>query len=485
MMILMSALDDIVIKASPTNFGMVNEQEILSVAELGEIVRKASLTEWFINPVKGQPRYMDIYRVRAYARCEWVSLVVNYLINRVKVIDYELVARDPTKRDAPSGRIQAEITRVENFLEGCTSDGKSFKQIVEPALVRDVLELDSGVLVKYFTRDSYVGDPMKPNSLKPLGSRKLAELASVDGGTFLKDIDQSLILHAYWQYQYRRPLAHPVFFDPAEISYIMRYPRSYSPYGWSVLQNADAVLNSLINSAAWNANFFSNQAVPKGMITLDGEDEDIKRFRTWWKSRIEGKWHNIPVVPGQNVKWVPFGMTAADMEWLSGQKWYQRLICAFYQVQPAEVGMEDTSRTTGAVMNARDSIQTTASVEPILRLIENALNTEIIPEISPRVILRYAPKDTATDKAEAEIEAQQLEQGLVTINELRVKKSQLPVMWGDMPLSLVNNYIRSYSRFGIIPPIKDLGKEIAIPKPEPKNTGDGKEDKEEPEEENA
>lgn len=456
-MIFMNTLDAIVIKAAVSTDADTAYVNGLTRGDMEDIIRKATLTEWFVNPIRGQPRYVDIFRLRNYSKSEWVSVVVNYLLNRIRSIPFEIIPRDPKKRESPSERLLTEIEETTDFFHHCTQDGKGFKQAVEPAFIRDVLELDAGVIVKYFTKNSYIGDPTKPKSLNPRGSRTLVELAPIDGGAFCKDIDAKLRLNAYWQHFYKSPGAMPIFFDPAEVCYLMRYPRSYSPYGWSPIQSADAVLNSLINSAAWNANFFSNQAVPKGMITIEGDDTAIRRFRAYWQNRIEGKWHTIPIVNGA-AKFVPFSITAADMEWLSGQKWYQRMVCAAYQVHPSEVGVEDTSRQAGEAASVREGLQKRSSIIPLLILIEDAINADIMPELSNRLMFHYTPSDPESEKEDAELKNTQIELGLKTINQIRVANGEKPVPWGNVPPAILANVMRSFGRLGQMPPIEDIEK---------------------------
>ena len=45
-----------------------------------EFPRRAVMTEWFYNPLKGQPRYVDVYRLRSLAASEWVSMCVMTII---------------------------------------------------------------------------------------------------------------------------------------------------------------------------------------------------------------------------------------------------------------------------------------------------------------------------------------------------------------------------------------------------------------------
>lgn len=445
----MNILSSVIVKAIPEQ--IQDWQQPLSTIEIDEYVRKATLTEWFVNPVKGQPRYVDIYRLRAFGKSEWISAVTSYLQSRVKIVDYEITAKNPKKRDKPSLRLQNEIRKAEKLFDSCTPNGESFKQGVEAPLLRDVLELDSGVLVKVFTKDSYSGDPKNMGSLKPSGERLLAQFHAIDGGSLLKDIGVHYVLKGYWQYSYTRPTSAPAFFDPDEICYVSRYPRSYSCYGWSPIQNADAILNSLVNSAVWNANFFSNQGIPRGMITLlNADDKDVKRFRNYWRQKVKGRWYELPVT-NRDAKWVPFAMNAKDMEWLSGQKWYQRLVCALYQVNISEIGLEDTSRRAGSATETTERLQKRSSIVPLLTLIEDSVNKSIISEISPRIMFRYVPLDPEEQRLKATADNAQIELGLKTINEIRDERGEQPVSWGNWPPSLLNNLIRSFSRLGHIP----------------------------------
>ena len=402
-----------------------------------------------------------------------MAAVTSYLMNRIKEIPIEITAKNPNKREKPSLRIQYEIKKAQNLFDNCTLNGQDFKQGVETAFLRDILELDAGVIVKVFDQDSYSGDPKQKGSLKPLGERNLAKFMAIDGGSVLKDITQHNEVLGFYQYSYVKPTDKPVWFDKDELAYTVRYPRSYSPYGWSSLQNADAILNSLVNSAVWNSNFFSQQGIPRGMISLmNADDKDVKKFQAYWRQKIKGQWYEVPVL-NKEAKWIPFSMNAKDMEWLNGQKWYQRMICALYQVSPGEIALDDTSRRAGAAEATSDRIQKKSSITPLLLLEENVLNKNILAEISPRIVAMYVPEDPEELRIKTENENRMVELGMKTINELREERGELPVKWGNLPPSILNNLIRSWSRLGTIPSIEEMNRldfgNVDIPEPKIQN----------------
>lgn len=451
--------------------------------ELDELIKKAVLTEWFINPTYGQPRYVDIYRLRAFARSEWVAAVTSYLINRIKEIPIEITAKNPNKREKPSLRIQYEIKKGQDLFDNCTPSGQDFKNGVETAFLKDLLELDAGVISKIFSQDSYNGNPKDKDSLKPLGERTLGQFMAIDGGSVLADVTPHNEVLGWYQYSYVKPTDKPVWFDRNELCYSMRYPRSYSPYGWAATQNADAILGSLVNSATWNSNFFSQQGIPRGMISLmNADDKDVKKFQAYWRQKIKGQWYEVPVL-NKEAKWVPFSMNAKDMEWLNGQKWYQRMICALFQVSPGEIALDDTSRIAGVAAATTDRIQKKSSITPLLLLIENVLNRGILSEISPRIVARYVPEDPEELRVKTENENRMVELGLKTINDIRADRGDPPYAWGDLPPSILNNLIRSYSKLGVMPTIEEMNSlnfsNVEIPKQKPQVEDEFSEDGEE------
>lgn len=174
----------------------------------------AQITEWFYNPLKGQPRYVDISKLRRIATSETISMKVKALIDATLSKPYRIKGKE-------AKRFFSKIdfnSQLRAFLE-------------------DLLVLDAGVFVKVFTAESYKKLDSGAYALRPLGKRKLVEIWARDGGSFLKEIDVSGIIYRYWQYSYLHDKVAPIEFNVGEVAYCERHPRSYSCYGWSELES--------------------------------------------------------------------------------------------------------------------------------------------------------------------------------------------------------------------------------------------------------
>ena len=401
-----------------------------------EFPRRAVMTEWFYNPLKGQPRYVDIYHMRQMAASEWVTICTNTIIEEVCQVPWEIVPKDPKLREDPPEDVQQEMDYVKDFLDHPNDNkGESFTSIIRSYL-RDSLEIDAATLVKGFSMGSYTRHPAGGFELNPRGRRQLVELWSRDGGSFMKEVDVNGVEYRFWQYSYLHPAIAPLEFDVNEIAYGIRYPRSYSVYGWAELQSAETILNCLINSAFTNATMFQDYAVPQGVISFTGSEEDERRLAEYFRQEIRGRFYKVAVL-NRDAKFTPIALTNRELEFTKGQQWFSRLIWALYKLTPTELGFQDEIRETGKAMAQQSKIQKRKSVMPALKLLELVFNNQIINEFSDRVILQFQYTDKEEEYAQDELNLNQLDRGLVTINELRQRrKFGAPVSWGDTPLPI-------------------------------------------------
>ena len=123
-------------------------------------------------------------------------------------------------------------------------------------------------------------------------------------------------------------------------------------------------------------------------------------------------------------------------EWLDGQKWYHHAIFAAYGVSPQEVGFyENSNKATG---ESQERITVKNAVKPYLKLIEDKINREIIPELvgHDEVKFKWFPKDDTAEKVKHEQMMAKLNANVYTINEVRAKEGLDPVEWGEQPMAM-------------------------------------------------
>ena len=401
-----------------------------------EFPRRAVMTEWFYNPLKGQPRYIDVYRYRSLAASEWVAMCVMTIIEEVAQIPWEIIPKDPKLRESPPEDILADIDEATYFFNNPNDNKGETLNTLLRALIRDSLELDAATLVKGFSLNSYVQHPAGGFELKPRGQRQLSELFCRDGASFLKETDVNGIEYRYWQYSYLHPAVAPIEFDVNEIAYAMRYNRSYSVYGWAETQSAETILNCLINSAFTNASMFQEYAVPSGVVSFTGSEEDEQRLREYFRTEIKGRFHKVAIL-NKEAKFTPLTYTNRDLEFIKGQEWFAKIMWAIYKLTPSEVGFTDDIRATGAAMSAQGTIQKRKAILPLLRLLEQILNNQILNEISDRIVLSFKYVDKEQEALEDQMDFQKIQQGIMKINEYRARKKLGPsVPWGEKPLQL-------------------------------------------------
>jgi hypothetical protein len=401
-----------------------------------EFPRRAVMTEWFYNPLKGQPRYVDVYRLRSLAASEWVSMCVMTIIEEVAQIPWEIIPKDPKLRESPPEDVLADIEEATYFFNNPNDNKGETLNTLLRALIRDSLELDAASFVKGFSLNSYVQHPAGGFELKPKGQRQLSELFVRDGASFLKETDVNGIEYRYWQYSYLHPAVAPIEFDVNEIAYAMRYNRSYSVYGWAEIQSAETILNCLINSAFTNATMFQEYAVPSGVVSFTGSEEDEQRLREYFRTEIKGRFHKVAIL-NKEAKFTPLTYTNRDLEFIKGQEWFAKIMWAIYKLTPSEVGFTDDIRATGKAMSAQGTIQKRKAILPLLRLLEQILNNQILNEISDRIVLSFKYVDKEQEALDDQMDLQKIQEGLLKINEYRArKKLGAPVSWGEKPMQI-------------------------------------------------
>lgn len=131
---------------------------------LASDARKAVLTEWFWQPIRGQPRRIDTNELRKYANTVWVQSIVMTILNQISSFDWDIIPKEDGQYDEA---IEEEIKRVKNFFENPNKNKQSIEDVLR-TWIKDVLEIDAGVLVKVFTIDSYDFEHLEPRSGAPL-----------------------------------------------------------------------------------------------------------------------------------------------------------------------------------------------------------------------------------------------------------------------------------------------------------------------------
>lgn len=404
--------------------------------------RKAVLTEWFWQPIRGQPRRVDTNELRQFSQTFWVFSCVKTIMDEITALDWDILPKDTHEYE----EVTEAIDSVKEFLMHPNKNRDSFQDILRP-FIKDILEIDAGCLVKVFDMGSYDFNQLEPKSGSPLlrekGQRNMLELYARDGASFLVETDKFGFYKGWWQYSYQIP-AHPMWFNRDEICYMKAHSRSMSPYGYAVTQAVMDIIKSLHYSNLYNKKFFEENSLPDGLLALeDTSDVDMKGMMSSWVAEFKAQPHKLGLI-NKKATWIPFNQTHRELEFLETQSWYYKLIISSFGLTPSELGMtEDVNRATSAT---QAEVSKRKAIRPIIKLIEDAINEHIIPEFGFEGIEFQFIIDDPTEKSQrlANYE-KELTLGLRTINEVREEQGEKPVQWGDIPNHLMQTTGQSTS----------------------------------------
>lgn len=383
------------------------------------------LANWMYAAKLGMPRQINIVELRQYAKSAWVQMVIMSITKQIMTTDWDIMVED--EDEDLQLKFKDDVARVKTFLNQPNRNGDAFWDVWIPFL-RDVLEIDSGVI--------YKGRNARG---------ELVELFAYDGARFLVNINEHGVIGSetdgspapgYFQYSFRQISNAPIPFDKNEIIYgRMNTNTELFPYGWSPLQSVQQEVELMIQSTRFNKERFKNSAVPDGIVSVPMNEEQMTAFKNAWETQVKGRPHKL-LFHNADATFTPLAMTNKDMEWLEGQKWYFHMVFAAYGLSPQEAGFfENSNRSTG---ESQERITIKNAIKPYLDLIAAKINREIIPDFlgHDEVKFKWFLKDDAAEKIEHEQIMAKLNASVLTINEVRAMEGLDPVEWGDEPIAM-------------------------------------------------
>lgn len=446
-----------------------------------EGLNKAYIPKFLYKPPFGYPRYANLDYVRYLAQTPYVEMCIDTILKEMAAIDWSIVPNDDIperiqdqifydKDGALKPQIEAEINHIKSFfLNPNTNPDEDFEYIFIKQAMRDVLEVNTGVVNKIF-------------NLK----QEMVELVARDGATFTKNPDihgmytnrEDILLPkkivnnasevvnpfqhiatplvtekaAYFQYGWiSGPVPQP--FGKREIVWMQNMVRSDDIYGYSPVQLLAKSLQMLLYHIEADLEYYNDNNVPKGIIGIDASDSDeIKSFKDQWyeqqrKKDEFGNWkkiqHKVPIL-NYLPKFERIEFSSQELQLIEKQKWYTKMVWACFGVTSTELGYtEDAQGQANQIVQSK--VFRKKSINPNLRMIEKRVNRNVIPEFEYNVLVPIGKKmlpmnkyrfkfnlfDIDEEKSKAELFEKWIDNGLKTVNEIRLDEGLKPVEWGD------------------------------------------------------
>ncbi|HEV2326872.1 MAG TPA: phage portal protein, partial [Terracidiphilus sp.] len=207
--------------------------------------------------------------------------------------------------------------------------------------------------------------------------------------------------------------------DDDELIYIRLNPRTHTPFGLGRLEVAFETVNAFLGAHRYAGRLASNTVVQYALWLQDLTPEHHERLIRWWQDEIEGT-GKVPILSVESKPEVLRfgGGTDADLR-LQWQEFLLRVVASAFDLPPFYLGVErDVNRSTAEEMN---DLAFRQAVVPTARLLAEALTRDAISKKLGWNDLEFvfAELDTTDPLEEAQIQQILLQNGVLTVNEVR------------------------------------------------------------------
>ena len=187
----------------------------------------------------------------------------------------------------------------------------------------------------------------------------------------------------------------------------------------------------------FNRNFLRNSAQPDFVLLTNDSmtDAEIEEFYSRWEARYQGpgKSHRPAIASFvRDIK--TLGLSHRDMDFIQGLRWSLEEVSRSYGV-PKPL-LSDYERATFANINAAERLFWRNTLVPEIQFLEEQLNRMLLPrlgypDLSVEFDLSAIEALQEDENSRVSREAQLLDRGVLTINEVRRQRNLPDVPWGD------------------------------------------------------
>ena len=422
--------------------------------------------------------------VRHLAQSPYVEMAVSTIIDEIASIPWDIV---PTKGMEDQAD-DVEIQHIKNLFENPNTNNESFRQVFIDMPVRDILEINSGILNKVFNMkeelvevvaragENFTKNPdvhgMYTDREDILLPKQIYENPNAVVNIFQISGYAAREQAAYFQYGWiAGPM--PIPFGKREIVWLEQMKRTDDHYGYSKVQILAKIIQTMIYYVESDLEYYNDNNIPKGIIGFDGANsEGIKAFKDQWREMQKkkdefGNWkkqiHQVPIM-NTVPTFTRIEFSSEEMQLIEKQKWYSKAIWAIFGVTPTEMGYtEDAKGSSNQIVQSKVSRK--KAINPMVALLEFGYNSNIVSEFGymgtlktkkgtlidmPKYQFKFLTFDIDEERAKWELYKLQTESGGKTWNEIRTEEGMEEVEWGDQPprqwmgASSINNYGDDY-----------------------------------------
>ena len=333
-----------------------------------------------------------------------------------------------------TGQKSEQRTEIERFLLNTgiekSPDRDNFTRFCIKIL-RDALEIDqvateigrtvSGKVYAFWAVDGATIERVLPNQDNPLHIKYVQVIDSIPQAFYPED---TLI------FDYQNP----------------RSDVRYSFYGYSPVEQAIDLITSTINAFTYNAGFFTENKLPRGMLLLDGNanQETVEQMEDYLCDIMSGTTANqwrVPIIPAGNgtsgennsIKWVSLGGTNKEMEFQGWLDFLTSAIVSLFGCSMEELGLHSSKSQPMFEHNTTPEIEASKSLVlgDMLSFLQQYIN-QILEKAYPGYEIEFVGYERDDPKLILDLTKTELE-SFKTLNEVRKEKGLKPIEadWAD------------------------------------------------------
>tara|TARA_R100000808_G_scaffold1822_2_gene7791 strand:- start:586 stop:1941 length:1356 start_codon:yes stop_codon:yes gene_type:complete len=213
-------------------------------------------------------------------------------------------------------------------------------------------------------------------------------------------------------------------------------------YGNSPIESSQYSIEVDKEMSVQRLRLLQNRAIPEGILTSQRPltQNDAERIRHQWNQLYQGrsKRGRVAVLDSGTFNFQRLGLNAEELEFTQGKEAVWREIFACYRVPYAILGGKDVNKAT---VEAAERIFQLQGVKPRLLKIQATINKWLMPMFGGMEMeFRFDDPTSKDSTFRLEEKKTNLQLGVSTINEERIKDGLPPVAWGEtafMPMNLV------------------------------------------------
>lgn len=225
-------------------------------------------------------------------------------------------------------------------------------------------------------------------------------------------------------------------YDPEDFLHFKLFDPDNDVYGLSLLESLKSTVAQDLFAQTFNEAFFANSAQTGIVFNMrNASKEEVERNREFLKKEyVSARNAHKPLLLEGDVSVDRSVATPAEMQFIDGRKQLLMEILAVFDVPYTKLG--GTSESANRSQSAENDKSFRAeAIVPLQGVVEEVVSEDFILRIVgvEDVVFAHEEVDYRDEKEKSEIWRQFLDNGVLTINEVRGYMGLAPVDGGDIP----------------------------------------------------